>query len=151
MEIVKVGIGVFVFNEAGHVLLGKRINSHGHGTWGLPGGHLEHGETPIECAIREVREETGLILTHTQEGLFTNDIFEEENKHYVTLFIYGTCKNEEPQIQEPEKCLEWQWFEWGNFPTPLLKTIPSFLEKYKMDDIQPYISGNKKTCHSHSL
>src|SRR5262245_31889419 len=78
---VKVGIGVFIFNEAGHVLLGKRINSHGHGTWGLPGGHLEYGETPIECAIREAREETGLILTHLKEGLFTNDIFQEENKH----------------------------------------------------------------------
>ncbi len=32
----KVGVGVFVINDK-KILLGQRINSHGHGAWGLPG------------------------------------------------------------------------------------------------------------------
>ena len=36
----KVGLGVFVFKD-NKFLIQKRINSHGHNTWCLPGGHLE--------------------------------------------------------------------------------------------------------------
>ncbi len=53
---VKVGIGVIVYQD-NNVLLGKRKNSHGHGQWALPGGHLEFGETPEQCTIREVKQE----------------------------------------------------------------------------------------------
>ena len=55
----RVGVGVFVVQQ-GKVLLGLRRGSHGSGTWGSPGGHLEHGEAILDCARREVLEETGL-------------------------------------------------------------------------------------------
>lgn len=57
----KVGIGVIVRKE-GKVLLGKRKNSHGAGSWAFPGGHLEYGESWEECARREVKEETGIAI-----------------------------------------------------------------------------------------
>ena len=55
----RVGIGVIVMRN-GLVLLGERIGAHGAGTWALPGGHLEFGESVEQCARREVWEETGL-------------------------------------------------------------------------------------------
>lgn len=58
----RVGVGVFVLNENGHVLVGKRTGSLGAGTLALPGGHLELHETFSDCAAREVLEETGLAL-----------------------------------------------------------------------------------------
>ena len=58
----KVGVGVFVFKD-GKILLGKRKNAHGAGTWSFPGGHIELFEELYECAYRELREETGLIAT----------------------------------------------------------------------------------------
>ena len=64
--IPRVGVAVFVINEKGHVLVGKRIGSHGAGTLALPGGHLELHESFHECAARETFEETGLILEPPQ-------------------------------------------------------------------------------------
>jgi ADP-ribose pyrophosphatase YjhB (NUDIX family) len=48
-----------VVGEEG-VLLARRTIEPGAGTWGLPGGHLEHDETPEGAAVRELAEETGL-------------------------------------------------------------------------------------------
>lgn len=46
----KVGVCVFIIKDD-KILLGKRKNSHGGLTWAPPGGHLEFGETPEECAM----------------------------------------------------------------------------------------------------
>lgn len=45
---------------AGHILLIKRKNAPGRNTWALPGGHKNTNETFLECAIRELLEETNL-------------------------------------------------------------------------------------------
>lgn len=39
----RVGVGVLVCNGSQHVLIGKRRSSIGHGTYALPGGHLDFG------------------------------------------------------------------------------------------------------------
>ena len=114
----KVGVGVIIRKE-GRVLLGKRKNSHGSGTWSLPGGHLEFGESWEDCAETEVAEETGLTVCNLGFGALTNDIFLAEGKHYITIFMVSDYGNGEPQILEPEKCEGWSWFEWNRLPSPL--------------------------------
>lgn len=49
-----------VLDEQGRVLLVRRARPPAAGTWSLPGGRLEPGETPEEAVVREIREETGL-------------------------------------------------------------------------------------------
>lgn len=51
---------VAIIERDGAVLLVKRAVEPGKGYWGLPGGFIETGETVIEAAVREVKEETGL-------------------------------------------------------------------------------------------
>jgi 8-oxo-dGTP diphosphatase len=123
-----VGIGVIVQRE-GKMLLGKRRNAHGAGSWSCPGGHLEFGETIEECAHRETREETGMEISRVRHAAFTNDLFEEQGKQYVTLFVTAELGSGEPQNLEPEFCDGWEWFHWDRLPEPLFPPLRSLLEQ----------------------
>ena len=61
--------------QAGKYLMLHRVKKHhdiNAGKWIGVGGHVEHGETPEECLLREVKEETGLVLTaYRLRGLVT--------------------------------------------------------------------------------
>jgi 8-oxo-dGTP diphosphatase len=124
----KVGIGVFVFRD-GKFLLGKRKNAHGDGTWGLPGGHLEFGESWEECARREVREEVGVEITNVRSLTATNDVYEKEGKHYITLFMRSDYLSGNPRNLEPHKLERWEWVAWDNLPSPLFLPIETLLMK----------------------
>ena len=114
----KVGVGVLVIQN-GQLLLGERVNAHGSGTWSSPGGHLEYGESPIQCAIRELKEETGLVARDVVSGPWTNDFFEAEGKHYITLFMVVKRFEGMPTVMEPDKSLSWKWFDCDDLPQPL--------------------------------
>lgn len=117
---VRVGVGVFILESSNEstnnprFLVGQRINSFAPNVWGLPGGHLEHGETPEECAAREVQEETGLKVKNVRFLTATNDIMTADNKHYVTLFTVCERVDDGQQAEnlEPEKCAGWEWVSW---------------------------------------
>jgi len=110
----KVGVGVFVLNREGRFVLGKRKGSHGQGTWALPGGHLEAGESFEACAAREVLEETNLTIKNVRFLTATNDVMAAEGKHYVTVWVAGETVDAEPNAEnlEPEKCEKWEWVSW---------------------------------------
>ncbi len=124
----EVGVGV-ILRDNDRVLLGKRKNSHGDQTWGFPGGHLDFGESPIECAARELLEETGLVASDFRVGPYTNDLFPSQGKHYVTLFVIATFQGGTPDLREPEKCFEWRWFPWNALPSPLFLPIQHLIEQ----------------------
>ena len=127
MERPKVGCGVIVIKDR-KVLLGKRKNAHGKGTWGFPGGHLEHKEEIEDCAKREVMEESGIQIKNLKRVAFTNDFFSED-KHYVTLFIRSEYESGEVKLMEPEKCEKWDWFEWNKLPKPLFLAVENLLKQ----------------------
>ena len=53
----------------------------------LPGGHLEYGEEPTDCGIREVLEETNLKLKSIKLGTMVSTVMKDINRHYITLFM----------------------------------------------------------------
>ncbi|GAA5968324.1 hypothetical protein JCM11641_003810 [Rhodosporidiobolus odoratus] len=116
MTTVRVGVGCFLFNSRYDFVTGIRKGSHGAGALQLPGGHLEVGESPEGCAVREVAEETGLTIRPENVKFFTatNDIFAAEGKHYITMFVSCMLEDDavEPQVLEPEKCERWEWTSW---------------------------------------
>lgn len=123
-----VGVAVLVSaSDTKDVLLLKRQNSHGDGTWAPPGGHLEFAESVEACAIRETLEETGLVLTHIRFIGITNDIFAAEGKHYVTIWVEGERVDGEPHVAHPEKVAEVGWFSWDALPAPLFLSFENFV------------------------
>lgn len=122
-----VGIAVIVIKD-NRVLLGKRKSSHGAGTWAFPGGHLEFNESIADCAVREVQEETGLCIKNLRCGPYTNDIFEAEGRHYVTLFVLADYDSGTPQVKEPHKCEKWEWSEWPPKLQPRFLPIENLLK-----------------------
>ncbi len=84
----------------------KKENDLNEGKWVGPGGKFEPGETADECMIREVYEETGLVVTEFKLlGVvkFLSDIWEDENMYlYVATDYKGELK-----CDCPEGMLEW--------------------------------------------
>lgn len=126
---VHVGVGVWIFNTQGKLLLGRRLSKHGRGTWAPPGGKMEFGETPIIAAIRETKEETDLEISPEQihEFACTNDIFPD--RHYVTIHCCVDNFVGTPKAMELKKCVYWRWFDIDNLPKPLFLPVMNLLKQ----------------------
>jgi len=76
-------------------------------------------------------EETGLRVKNIRFTTATNDFFEKENKHYITIFMLADYDGSEVKIMEPDKCEKWDWFEWeeGKLPKPLFVPQQNLLKR----------------------
>lgn len=138
----RVGVGVFVFRD-GKFLIQQRKGSHGSGTWSLPGGHLEYGETPEDTSRREVMEESGCEITKVRFAAVTNDIFEVEGKHYITIWMMSDWKSNEPYIAEPEKCTDQMWTDFDSLPEPLFLTFNQLFASQFIENIRQELAKTK--------
>lgn len=135
---IGVGFGVMVL-RGGKVLLGLRhfdatkadSELHGEGTWTMPGGKLDFGESFESGAAREVLEETGVKISEKDLKVISlaNDIVHDA--HFVTIGML--CENYpgEPKIMEPDEITQWSWFSLDDLPSPLFFPSAEVLENYK--------------------
>lgn len=110
--------------------MGNRIGEHGKGTWSVPGGYLEFGETFEECAAREVLEETGVNIKNIRQYWAVNNVFGSEEKHSITVFMLADLSQGTAKTMEPDKFIEVGWFDFKNLPSPLFLPV-SMLQKAK--------------------
>lgn len=122
---VRVGVAVLIECD-GKILFGLRKGSHGAGTWSLPGGHLDFGEEPETTAIRECKEETGLIVGKVKryrKCQWVNTHFPKDNKQYITLYFTAEYQSGVVRLMEPDKCERWEFFDKDNLPSPLFEPL----------------------------
>lgn len=106
-----VGVGVAIYNAQGQVLLVQSGKASRAGTWGLPGGLIDLGESLIDAAKREVMEETGLSVNIG--GLVTTFepiIRDAEGKveyHYVVLEYWAHYLGGEAIAQDDAVATAW--------------------------------------------
>lgn len=123
-----VGASAVVLRE-GRVLLGRRRGAHGGGTYAFPGGKISPGEQPIDAVIREIREETGLVVHDVRPVTWTSDIFTGDGFHYVTLHhVAEVGTDAHARLREPEKCDGWDWYSWDELPSPLFLPAAHLVE-----------------------
>jgi len=128
MPEVRVGVAIII-KKGPYTLYQRRQGSHGAGTWALPGGHLEFKEGIEECGAREVLEETGLAVRITKRLGYVETVSEEENRHYITLYLEGEQEDPdtEPRIMEPDKCDSMGWYL--EPPHPRFEPLKNWLDR----------------------
>ena len=107
----RVGIGVVVWRGS-RILLVRRANPPKAGEWALPGGAQELGETLFEAAIREVAEETSIVIQPARI-LTALDLIEREDGqvlyHYTLVEIVADYLSGE--IAAGDDASDAGWFE----------------------------------------
>ena len=118
----RVGVGILI-RRGEEVLLLRRRNVHGDGTWSTPGGHLDAGESPEECAVRETREETGIEIRNVRFLGITNDVFQAERRHYVTVWMEADYRSGTATVMAPHEMSDVRWFPARALPTNLFLSL----------------------------
>ena len=96
----------------------KKTGEIGRGLYNAPGGKLELGESPITCALREVREETGLRLYRqfleecATLSCYTKGVLDFR----VYVYRTGVFKGEPQETESMTPC----WFHWAQLPYELM-------------------------------
>ncbi len=84
----------------------KKENDYHEGKWNGLGGKFEPGESPEDCAIREIKEEAGLNVKSLKlKGFITFPMFDGKEDWYVFLFVRDDFEGE--LIDSPEGMLKW--------------------------------------------
>lgn len=93
------------------------IYHNGLGQWLQPGGHIDPGETPVQAALRELREETGVIGCLRTTAILDVDVHrigqnpkkgEPEHYHLDVRFLMTADSNSLVEI-EIDECGGYQW------------------------------------------
>lgn len=111
----RVGVGCVVTRE-GRALL---VRSRRSGKWSTPGGNLDFGESPGECARRETAEEAGIEVGEPRFLAITNDVMPEPGTHYVTIWMQAEAKDEEIRIVDGQEISDAGWFDIDSLPEPM--------------------------------
>jgi 8-oxo-dGTP pyrophosphatase MutT (NUDIX family) len=126
----RIGAAAVIVNNEGAVLLVKQ--TYGRLNWELPGGAAEGSESPDETALREVREETGLVVAALHATGYYHDV-EADFLHFVFLCeVRDGDIAPRPDLAEVSECRYWS-------PAALPRPISDFT----MRRIQEAVAGAK--------
>ncbi|HIG39788.1 MAG: NUDIX hydrolase [bacterium] len=81
-----IGTSVYLRNNDGDILILKRAGGAARGSWYIPGGGLDEGETTEECARRELMEETGLQVDGPMQLIAVTPMFAYDHDMFLVAY-----------------------------------------------------------------
>lgn len=126
MKRVGVGVGAIIVHN-GKILLQRRANVFGSGTWSTPGGALEFGETSLACAAREAAEETGVTVAAQRVIATTEDLLIDDGRHYITLWVLCDYVGGDARVAAEYECDIVEWRSPGDLPERLFLPFKNLL------------------------
>ena len=124
-----VGVAICVFKNK-QILLGKRKKKPGKNSWQCPGGWLNQNESVFECAQRLVKYKTGLKIQQLNYGPYTNNRFNEDDIHSVSLYVSAEYLSGEIDSRHYLQADDWQWFDLDKLPSPLFLPLQLLQKKH---------------------
>src|SRR3989338_7634190 len=109
--LLQVGVKILLKNNEGrYLLLHRSLKKYPDikGTWDIPGGRIHLGTPLLENLKREVKEETGLVVSGEPKLVAAQDIL-REGRHIVRLTYVGEAEGE--VVLDTGENDQYQWFE----------------------------------------
>jgi 8-oxo-dGTP pyrophosphatase MutT (NUDIX family) len=112
-------VHLLLTDSAGRVLFGLRRNTGlMDGTYHVPAGHLEAGESVVDALIREAREELGITIS-PEDVEFAHVMHSNVTSGRASFFFRVRQWDGIPVNREPHKCSELRWFGLDDLPEAL--------------------------------
>lgn len=138
---IKPAAAVAIFNDRKEILL---LHRKDNGKWTMPGGTLELGESMTSCALREVKEESGLDVEILDIiGTYTDpDIriaySDGEVRQEFTIVYYGEVRGYDVELDHESSGYVW-------VPLSDIKSLPlADSQRGRLDDVAEYVNSGKR-------
>ena len=117
---LKVAAAVVLRDSNGRVLMVRQ--NYGRRLWSLPGGAMEFGETPADAAVREAREELGIVVSvGALVGVYVN----ATNPGVINNFVFHAVRDGDEAIAIDEVELScFDWFSLDSLPENCTASAP---------------------------
>lgn len=133
------GVAGVVLHE-GRVLLAVRGKPPSEGLWGLPGGVVELGETVEEAVVREIREETGVVVRPLKLLTVFDSIHRDEDGrlHYHYILFEYLCEYVSGEVQPSSDAPDARWVGVDDLDSvEMMSSTRSFIHKVLRSEKNP--------------
>ena len=114
------------------ILLHRRQNTgYQDGKWDIAGsGHVDEGETAQVAVIRECKEELGIDVKLSDVTFIHLSHRLSKDRTYYDIYFLINAYDGIPQIMEPNKCSELEWFSINNLPDDIIECRRQDIQNY---------------------